>query len=259
MLTLGNAACGFACITYAAKVGPDTAEGNHLLFASLFVFLGMLFDALDGSAARLTNQTSEFGAELDSLCDAVTFGIAPAFLMLQFSQDYHGRLLWVIGAVYALCALLRLARFNIETDEDDSHDAFSGLPSPAAAGVVASFPIAMRGLNNLAEEASIAPYINDWLIPGIKISLPFFTLAVAMLMVSRIPYPHVFNQLMQRKHRRWEIVQMVFALAVVFLVKEMAVPLIFLFFAFAAPVKTGWKELAGRFFPRKKSAGESSG
>lgn len=254
MLTLGNAACGFACITFAAKVGPESLESNHLVYASLFIFLGMLFDALDGSAARLTNQTSEFGAELDSLCDAVTFGIGPAFLMLQFSQEYHGRLLWVIGAVYALCALLRLARFNIETEEDDSHDVFSGLPSPAAAGVVASFPIALRGLYNLAEQVPLASHVNEWLIPVMKMSLPFITLAVAILMVTRIPYPHVFNQLMQRKHRRWEIIQMVFVLAVVFLVKEMAVPLIFLFFAFAAPAKAGWKEVAGKLFSKRHSA-----
>jgi CDP-diacylglycerol--serine O-phosphatidyltransferase len=252
MLTLGNAVCGFACITMAAKVGPESAEGNHLLYASLFIYLGMLFDALDGSAARLTNQTSEFGAELDSLCDAVSFGVAPAFLMLQFSREYHGRLLWVIGVVFALCALLRLARFNIETDDDDSHDAFSGLPSPAAAGVVASFPIALRGLNNLSEDVSIAPIINDYVIPAMKMSLPFFTLAVAILMVSRIPYPHVFNQLMQRRHRRWEVIQIMFTLAVVFLVRELALPLIFVFFAFAAPVKAAWKELvSGRLYKSK--------
>ncbi len=243
MLTLANAACGFACITFAAKVGPESTEGNHLLFASLFIFLGMLFDALDGSAARLTNQTSEFGAELDSLCDAITFGVAPAFLMLQFSREYHGRLLWAIGMVFALCALLRLARFNIETDEEDSHDSFSGLPSPAAAGVVASFPIALRGLNNLAEESALAPFINEWAIPAIKMSLPFFTLMAAILMVSRIPYPHVFNQLMQRKHRRWEVIQIMFTLAVVYLVRELAVPVIFLFFACAAPVRAVWKDV----------------
>ena len=140
MLTLGNAACGFGAITFAAKwSGGDPALS--LFIASCLIFLSMVFDALDGSAARLTKQTSEFGAQLDSLCDAISFGAAPAFLMLQFSQSrdlLHLRLLWWIAALYVACAVLRLARFNVETDEDDAHDSFSGLPSPAAAGTVRS-------------------------------------------------------------------------------------------------------------------------
>ena len=158
LLTLGNAACGFGAITFAAKVGPESAAGNEFFIAALLIFLAMLFDMLDGSAARWTQQTSDFGAELDSLCDVISFGIAPAFLMLQFTRAdhtfgsqltapfadlYHPRLLWVIGVLFVVCAVLRLARFNVETDEDDSHAFFSGLPSPAAAGTVASFPIAM--------------------------------------------------------------------------------------------------------------------
>ena len=126
MLTLGNAVCGFGAITFAAKwSGGDPALS--LFIASCLIYLAMVFDALDGSAARLTNQTSEFGAQLDSLCDAISFGAAPAFLMLQFSQsrDFHPRFLWLIAALYVVCAVLRLARFNVETDEDDAHDCFS--------------------------------------------------------------------------------------------------------------------------------------
>ena len=255
LLTLGNAACGFACITFAAKVGPEYAEGNHLLIAAVLIYLGMLFDMLDGSAARLTKQTSEFGAELDSLCDAVTFGVAPAFLMLQFSPpEYHGRLLWVVGALYALCALLRLARFNVETDEDDSHEGFSGLPSPAAAGLVASFPLAMRGLTALKEYSEEnAQFIDGWVIPAMKLSLPFLTLAAGILMVSRIQYPHVFSQFVAGKRSRRQIIQLVITLLVVFAVREMAVPLIFCYFAFAAPLKAGWKELvSGRLYKSRR-------
>ncbi|HBL47170.1 MAG TPA: hypothetical protein DDZ90_27670 [Planctomycetaceae bacterium] len=119
LLTLGNAACGFGAITYAAKVGPEylgqaansggltrmlgtspglfnSFENQHLFVAAVLIFVAMLFDALDGSAARWANQTSEFGAQLDSLCDAISFGIAPAFLMhqmVQFRTQYHPRLL----------------------------------------------------------------------------------------------------------------------------------------------------------------------
>jgi CDP-diacylglycerol---serine O-phosphatidyltransferase len=254
MLTLGNGACGFACITFSAKVGPEPTDANHLLIAALFIFLGMLFDALDGSAARLTNQTSEFGAELDSLCDAITFGVAPAFLMLQFSREYHGRLLWVCGVLYLLCALLRLARFNVETDEEDDHDAFSGLPSPAAASVVASFPLAMRGAKDLAaNNEALAQHVGEWLVPAMMISLPFFTLAVAFLMVSRFRYPHVFNQLLKQKRSRRQVVQMVFGVVFVYAVRELAIPILFCYFAFATPIASAWKELlAGRLYKSKK-------
>src|SRR5688572_17078539 len=91
MLTLANGACGFGAITFAAKLGPTDVTGSTpveavqaSLVAASLIFLAMLFDMLDGSVARLMKQTSELGAQLDSLCDAVSFGVAPAFLMLQF-------------------------------------------------------------------------------------------------------------------------------------------------------------------------------
>lgn len=249
LLTLGNAACGFGSITFAAKVGPEHANGNHLLVASVLIFLGMVFDMLDGSAARWAKQTSDFGAQLDSLCDAISFGVAPAFLMLQFSRVYHPRLLWVIAVLFVVCALLRLARFNVETEEDDSHEFFSGLPSPAAAGTVASFPIAQRGLEKLAdaETATLMSQPAIWLIPAINVALPIITLTVACLMVSRIRYSHVFNQLFRGRRSRLHVIQLVFALAVVYIVPELALPLTFCYFAFASPVRALWTEiLAGR-------------
>jgi CDP-diacylglycerol--serine O-phosphatidyltransferase len=253
MLTLGNAACGFGAITFAAKVGPENAGGSELLIAAILVFLAMLFDMLDGSAARWTNQTSDFGAQLDSLCDAISFGVAPAFLMLQYNYltsnvflpfQYHPRLLWVIAVLFVVCALLRLARFNVETEEDDSHNTFSGLPSPAAAGVIASFPIALRGLRELAgDNQATAQDLAIWLIPAIKIALPIITLAAACLMVSRIRYSHVFNQLFSGRRSRQHVIQLVFTGAVIFVVREMAVPLIFCYFAFASPMRAAWERL----------------
>ena len=77
LLTLGNAACGFGAITFAAKVGPDPAGEHDLFLSAVLIFLAMLFDMLDGSVARWAKQTSEFGAQLDSLCDAMSFGVAP--------------------------------------------------------------------------------------------------------------------------------------------------------------------------------------
>ena len=119
LLTLGNAVCGFGAITFAAKVGPESLEARELFIAAILIYLAMLFDMLDGRAARWAKHTTDFGAQLDSLCDAVSFGIAPAFLMLRFMQPqnatpggemffhYPPRLLWVIAALFVACALLR--------------------------------------------------------------------------------------------------------------------------------------------------------
>ncbi len=265
LLTLGNAVCGFGAITLAARLGPTGPAGlaaeNLPTTCALLVFAAMLFDMLDGSAARLTRQTSELGAQLDSLCDAVSFGVAPAFLMLQFVSrhladagglSFHPRLLWTIAVLYALCALLRLARFNVETDDDDSHDEFSGLPSPAAAGTVVAFPFAMSELSSWASSGnSTARLLSDWLIPAVRSVLPLVTLAVAILMVSRIRYAHFFNQFLRGPKRRRHVIQLVFAAAVIFWVHEVAAPLIFCWFAFTPPLLSGWRELTGRYWPRR--------
>ena len=254
LLTLCNAACGFGAISIAAKVGPDHFQGVELITAAQLIFLAMLFDMLDGSAARLTNQTSDFGAQLDSLSDAISFGVAPAFIMLQLVHpdhhlmdtiitapfNYHPRILWAIAVLFMVCAILRLARFNVETEEEDSHDFFSGLPSPAAAGVVASFPIGVRELKEqLSAEGTVswAQPAADYLLPGLVILLPLITLAAAMLMVSRIRYAHVFNQMIRGRRSRRQILQIVFAMVLVFVVREMALLVLFCVFAFSSPLR----------------------
>ncbi len=258
LLTLCNAACGFGAISIAAKVGPDHFQGIELITAAQLIFLAMLFDMLDGSAARLTNQTSDFGAQLDSLSDAISFGVAPAFIMLQLVHpdhhlmdtiitapfNYHPRILWAIAVLFMVCAILRLARFNVETEEEDSHDFFSGLPSPAAAGVVASFPIGVKELKEqLSAEGTVswAQPVADYLLPSLVILLPLITLAAAMLMVSRIRYAHVFNQMIRGRRSRKQILQIVFAMVLVFVVREMALPVLFCVFAFSSPLRAFWE------------------
>lgn len=260
LLTLGNAACGFGAITFAAKVSPTTPfEAAHgpLFISALLIFGGMLFDMFDGAAARLTNSSSELGAELDSLCDAITFGVAPAFLMLQFINTpiwnpeefslpfiYPARLVWTIATLYMLCAVMRLARFNVETDDDDSHDSFSGLPSPAAAGAVAAFPMAMPELFELAKRVGPkTSIIVNALIPGVKIALPIVCLSVAVLMVSRVRYPHFGTQLLRGRGPRKSIIQVVFAAAAMAWVHELVVPIAFCYFAFGAPLAHGWRQV----------------
>jgi CDP-diacylglycerol--serine O-phosphatidyltransferase len=256
MITLGNAVCGFGAITFAFNVGPEgssTGSYGGLFTAALLVYLGMVFDMLDGHMARLTKQISNFGAELDSMCDVITFGVAPPFIMLKFPQVqvYHPRLLWVIAVLYTLCAVLRLARFNVETDEQNSHDSFSGLPSPAAAGTVASFAIVLPGLQKLTETH---PAIGAWLTQAAYVLLPLVTLAVACLMVSRIRYPHYFNQLFRGRRNFQHLVQLTFALVAVFAVHEWAIPLIFMYFVLASPLRAFGSRLVMHRLPEPAEA-----
>src|SRR5262249_51647959 len=156
---------GFMSVSYSAR-GGGTPHDFASLFSSnyaaagYFIFLAMLFDMFDGFVARLTRSASDFGAELDSLADMVSFGIAPSFLSLQligflmittnpsnpegreylsrlpgpFSDDGWRRLFWVIAATYVSCTALRLARFNVINKHDiNSHMSFKGMPSPGAA------------------------------------------------------------------------------------------------------------------------------
>ena len=263
LLTLANAACGFAAVTVAAKVqtvglgevpldAADAAAGRHLFVAAGLIFLAMIFDAFDGSAARLLGQSSELGAQLDSLCDALSFGVAPAFLMLQLVNHtfegqadlawaWPGRVLWGCAVLFVLCTILRLARFNVETDEEDDHSIFRGLPSPAAAAVVASVPLVMNALRDLADgDRGWSPWADDiaaWLIVAVKLGLPVVTLAAAGLMVSAVPYPHVVNQAVRGKRSPWFVVKVVFGGVAAIVFRELAIPLIAFWFAFSHPLR----------------------
>ncbi len=129
MITLINGICGFVAIGLVAK-GPD-----YFGMASYLIFYAMIADALDGRVARISQTTSSFGGQLDSLCDVISFGAAPAFMMLSVVQahraqligsaevmlgDFFNRFIWVTGVAYLSCALIRLARFNVENEEDES-------------------------------------------------------------------------------------------------------------------------------------------
>jgi len=241
LLTLGNAVCGFAAITFAGRwtgFEPDTS----LFVAACLIFMAMVFDALDGSAARRLKQTSEFGAQLDSLCDAISFGVAPALLMLQLAAGFHPRLLWLIAALYVACVVLRLARYNVEADDTPSDRSFTGLPSPAAAGTVASVPLMVYGVKSLDISpdnfvlGEFAGHI-DWLAARL---LPVMTLAIAFLMVSRVRFPNTFHDVVRGRKNGGHVIKVVFAVAIIFVLPQIVVPLLFGWYAFATPVAALW-------------------
>jgi CDP-diacylglycerol--serine O-phosphatidyltransferase len=169
-------------------------------------------------------------------------------IVLNYSHSviYHPRLLWCLAVLFVLCAVLRLARFNVETTDDDTHTSFSGLPSPAAAGTVASFAIAWPGFLRLADPSmpERAQEIGGWLIDAIGLCLPVLTLVLGCLMVSRIRYPHVFNLFFRGQRTFPYLIQLVFALVAVFAFHELAAPLIFLFFVLGSPVRVLLSNLA---------------
>ena len=127
MATLGNAVCGFGAMYVAAfdagNVGHDPwarwFADYRFLAAAYLIFLAMIFDALDGRLARFTRHTTDFGGQLDSLADVVSFGAAPAFIALMLFKSEGpvvpfavSRLVWAVGGLYFSCAAIRLARFT---------------------------------------------------------------------------------------------------------------------------------------------------
>jgi CDP-diacylglycerol--serine O-phosphatidyltransferase len=243
LLTLGNGVCGLASIAVSTSIALEWTPQEQLFVAGLLIFGGMLFDALDGSAARMTGQSSEFGAQLDSLCDAITFGAAPAVIVWRFSDVLPHRLSWAIGVVFALCVLMRLARFNVEISEDDSHEGFDGLPSPAAAGTLASFAIATPHLESLTHAEYRASIRNaaDFGLTMCEYFVPALAVVLAYLMVSRFQYPHVLQQWIVGRRSPNQIGKAIFAVGGVFLLHELALPLMFCIYAFQSPLRQ-WKD-----------------
>lgn len=153
-------------------------RANYVL-ASYFIFFALICDMFDGTFAKLTHSTSEFGKELDSLCDLVSFGVAPAVLIYHaYWQDYESRIPGAFGRtgsvmaiIFVICAALRLARYNVF--QSTNRDSFTGLPSPAAGGAIAAFVL----------------FTNYYQLHVAFYVLGPLTLMLAYLMVSTVRYP----------------------------------------------------------------------
>jgi CDP-diacylglycerol--serine O-phosphatidyltransferase len=137
LMTTGNLFCGFFAIIQALK--------GNFIFGAYAIVAAAIFDLLDGRLARLTRSTSKFGAEYDSLCDLVSFGVAPGIMLFQWALGPFGRLGWIACFLYVTCGALRLARFNVQANVVEGNY-FQGLPIPMAAGIVASSILAFTDL-----------------------------------------------------------------------------------------------------------------
>jgi CDP-diacylglycerol--serine O-phosphatidyltransferase len=229
LVTILNGIFGFAAIVVTSK--------GQFSLAGYFILLAMIADMLDGRLARMSQNTSSFGGQLDSLCDVISFGVAPAFLMLNVmeseltkwtnysDESFIQRFIWVTAAAYLCCAAIRLARFNVENEEDTSaHMNFVGLPTPAAAGVVVSMIIFQQKHMDVLSVLSVL----------IIFALPFVALGTAMLMVSRIRYPHVLNQYLMGKKPFAHLIRILLLLAFVIWNLQAALMLIFCGFALSS-------------------------
>lgn len=169
--TLGNLFFGVWSIV-------SSARGNFL-WAGWFIVFAAVLDGLDGRVARLARTSSRFGAELDSLVDMISFGLAPAMLMYHLEFSAAGRFAWVLCYIYVVATALRLARFNVMVGSTPV-GWFTGLPSPAAGGTIAVYyPFSQTDLSR----ASLA-----WLDLQHQ-GLVFLMILLAVLMVSNVKYP----------------------------------------------------------------------
>ena len=252
LLTIGNGICGFAALVKLSQLqlAEDNSLANpeNLVFAGYLVLLGMLFDAFDGKVARMVKGATELGAQLDSLCDLITFGLVPAFMIFQMQLGTSPRwmnVVWFFSLAYFLGALLRLARFNVENSpEEDAHLCFKGLPSPAAAGCVASLVIFQNYVLK-AEQAELK-WISENLfsiesmktfVTAISYILPFLGVFLGFTMVSsRLKFEHVGSRIFGRSHS-WEFfVSLIFAALLLAIVPEVFLPLAFIGYLVWTPV-----------------------
>jgi CDP-diacylglycerol--serine O-phosphatidyltransferase len=245
LITILNGVCGFVAIIFASR--------GAFAMAGYMVLLAMIADMLDGRLARMNKSTSSFGGQLDSLCDIISFGVAPAFLMLEVLQEYKlagfarpnvtfanflQRFVWLAAAAYISCAAIRLARFNVENEEDESaHMSFIGLPTPAAAGVVVSLIIFHQEIIFPELSGGDTPAYLGFCESVIIYALPFLVLGVAVLMVSRIRYPHILNQYIKGKKPFTHLIWVLLGLGVVVWNIQVALALIFCGFAASSFVK----------------------
>jgi len=236
-LTAGNLFFGFLailrCIQANYATDPEIVTG-YFTQAVWFILFSVICDALDGRVARLGGRESLFGKEFDSIADVVSFGVAPSlmmiFLILQPTEKYPFFLQigWLIAFVYLLCAGVRLARFNVLThpmlplaERLKGTKDFLGLPVPAAAGMIASLVLVLNSLD----------------LRGLAILLPPLMLAIAGLMVSNIPYPSFKDIDWQTSTRFRTFIYLVFGLAVVFTIKELAFALVFISYIAYGPIR----------------------
>lgn len=216
LFTLGALFAGFFAIVSAMKGGFENA--------AIAIFIAMLMDSLDGRVARLTNTQTPFGAQLDSLSDMVSFGIAPALVLYSFALNYLGKIGWLAAFIYAACVALRLARFNTKNLHDKRY--FQGLASPPGAGILAGF----------------VWICVEYGLPGFSVRIIsfFIALIVGLLMVSNVRYRSFKDLDLKGNVSFMVILIIVFLFVLISLDPPHVLFLIFLFYGLSGPITRIW-------------------
>jgi CDP-diacylglycerol--serine O-phosphatidyltransferase len=235
LFTVANLFCGYACVVYATRQDFDTA--------ALFIGIAMVLDTLDGFFARLTNSSTDFGVQLDSLADVVSFGLAPAILAFTWGLWPLHRMGWAAGFLFVTAAAMRLARFNVQastTTASTDKRYFVGMPSPAAASVIAStvylYPYGLQ------ERQAALPALAMVLVP-------------AFLMVSTIRFRSV--KAIDLGHRRSYVPLFVGAIAITLVALHPRIALVVLSYAYTGGALIFWAYGRLRRRPHDDTAGES--
>jgi len=199
-LTLGGMFCGFYAILASFK--------GHFIFAAWAIIIANIFDGLDGWVARLTNSTTKFGIQLDSLSDLIAFGVAPAILIYSWGLQPFGRLGWGAAFLFVICGALRLARYNVQMGTEESKS-FVGLPIPAAGTILASLVLFYNELFGA--------------LGGKNFILLFLPFLLAALMVSTIRFHSM--KVLDFKNRKpfWLLIVVAVAFVFIFMYPEIVI------------------------------------
>ena len=209
------------------------AMNGHFELSAMAIFIAMVLDGLDGRVARMTNTQSAFGAEYDSLSDMVSFGVAPALILYVWALKPLGKLGWLAAFVYCACAALRLARFNTKLDDEHQDKRyFQGLPSPAAAALMAGFIWLM----------------TDQGIKGPSVAWPMFVLALysGLTMVTNVPF-YSFKDLHLKKSVPFVvIVLIVLGIAVINIDPPIVIFGVFVLYGVSGYILYFWRKAKGQ-------------
>lgn len=194
LFTAGSLFCGFFSLV-------RTLQEDFYAAAILILIAGFL-DGIDGKIARYTNTSTRFGVEFDSLADVISFGVAPGILVYAWALEPFGRFGWLAAFLYVVCGALRLGRFNIQVTNVESRY-FSGLPIPAAAGLIATFILVYYNLG----DTGVSKHLT----------ILFITYFLAFLMVSTIKYYSFKDlELVRRKPFHWLVIAILVIIVVAY-------------------------------------------
>jgi CDP-diacylglycerol---serine O-phosphatidyltransferase len=244
LLTLSNLGAGVMSLMFAAQY--------HLSSAAWCIIAGIICDMLDGRVARWTGATSQFGVELDSLCDLVSFGVAPAILMYQVALQPLGRPAYMIVVFFAMAAALRLARFNLRSQTGEVAAHFVGLPVPAAAGILASFVLSYELFDDNSISVKTIPMVMKRM-PFFFKFVPLMMIILAFLMISNVQYGNFKKMKLGRPKSVQNLGFLLVGLLLIFTYPQNTIFIVFFLY-----VLTGLISLAWRFYHAQRAKRSAS-